>query len=225
MTVCRTRTSEGVDWRCWLHWPVVGWRCCSHHGLCGYAGTETWQPAGPGDITVSTYERHGRRYDEAAMVLGGAGIRVRSAVQRSQGDRDDDRLQRPGTERRRVLLTARQRQPGHNRLQRRQRTAAGHALRRAAGRRRCSGASRADRRTEPDPARARHDRPDRRRAIREPRTRLVAAASLRRPKRDLLAALGVGQRGNPSGIRVAGAASRQNAARCIRSEALPSPPI
>ena len=56
---------------------------CIAHGLCGYAGTETWQPQNVGDLAVATFAQHGRRSTTATMVLGGPGNPVLSAVQRS----------------------------------------------------------------------------------------------------------------------------------------------
>lgn len=56
---------------------------CANNGLCGYAGTETWTPQNVGDVVISTFEQHGRRYRTATMVLGGFGSPVLSAVQRS----------------------------------------------------------------------------------------------------------------------------------------------
>ncbi len=61
--------------------PATG---CAAHGLCGYAGTETWQPQNGGDLALATFEQHGRRSTTATMVLGFPGNPVRSAVQRSQ---------------------------------------------------------------------------------------------------------------------------------------------
>jgi hypothetical protein len=57
---------------------------CAARGLCGYAGTETWQPQDVGDVAVSTFEQRGRRYSSATMIVGGPGNPVLSAVQRSQ---------------------------------------------------------------------------------------------------------------------------------------------
>jgi hypothetical protein len=62
--------------------PVTG---CAAHGLCGYAGTETWQPQDVGDLAFATFEQRGRRSTTATMILGGPGNPVQSAVQRSQG--------------------------------------------------------------------------------------------------------------------------------------------
>jgi hypothetical protein len=75
--------------------PATG---CAAHGLCGYDGTETWQPGGLGDLNVSRLEHRGRRYDDATIFLGGPGVAARSKVQRSQrngttsscGDRSRD---------------------------------------------------------------------------------------------------------------------------------------
>ena len=57
---------------------------CALRGLCGYAGTETWQPQNPGDISVSVFQQHGRRSASATMFLGGPGNPVLEAVQRSR---------------------------------------------------------------------------------------------------------------------------------------------
>ena len=57
---------------------------CSSNGLCGYSGTETWTPENFGDMTISTFKRHGRRYRAATLLLGGPGSPVRSAVQHVQ---------------------------------------------------------------------------------------------------------------------------------------------
>ncbi|MFZ1995406.1 MAG: hypothetical protein WAU75_14940 [Solirubrobacteraceae bacterium] len=57
---------------------------CAAHGLCGYAGTETWQPQNDGDLALATFEQHGRRFTTATMTLGAPGNPVRSAVQHSQ---------------------------------------------------------------------------------------------------------------------------------------------
>jgi hypothetical protein len=57
---------------------------CAARGLCGYAGTETWQPRGVGDLAISTFEQHGRRHSTGTMIFGGPGTPVRSALQRSQ---------------------------------------------------------------------------------------------------------------------------------------------
>ncbi|MGI8714721.1 MAG: hypothetical protein ACR2NR_16385 [Solirubrobacteraceae bacterium] len=57
---------------------------CAAHGLCGYAGTETWQPQNVGDVAISTYDQHGRRSSSATRIIGGPGNPVLSAVQRSQ---------------------------------------------------------------------------------------------------------------------------------------------
>jgi hypothetical protein len=38
--------------------PATG---CAAHGLCGYAGTETWQPGGLGDLNVSRFEHRRTR--------------------------------------------------------------------------------------------------------------------------------------------------------------------
>lgn len=61
--------------------PAAG---CVAYGLCGYAGTATWQPQDVGDLAVSTFEQRGRRTIAATMILGGPGSPVLSAVQRSQ---------------------------------------------------------------------------------------------------------------------------------------------
>ena len=64
--------------------PAAG---CAAQGLCGYAGTETWRPQGPGTVSIATLTHHGRRSVSATMVIGGgAGGAVRAAVQRSQPD-------------------------------------------------------------------------------------------------------------------------------------------
>jgi hypothetical protein len=65
--------------------PATG---CAAHGLCDYAGTETWQPGPLGDLNVSRFEHRGRRYDEATVFLGGPGVAARSTVQRSPADSD-----------------------------------------------------------------------------------------------------------------------------------------
>ena len=39
--------------------PATG---CAAHGLCSYTGTETWQPRGLGDLSVSRFEHRGRRF-------------------------------------------------------------------------------------------------------------------------------------------------------------------
>jgi hypothetical protein len=57
---------------------------CAARGLCGYAGTETWQPQDGGDLSISTVEQRGRRHSTGTMTLGGPGTPVLSAVQRSQ---------------------------------------------------------------------------------------------------------------------------------------------
>jgi hypothetical protein len=57
---------------------------CAAHGLCGYAGTETWTPQGVGDLAVSTVEQRGRRSSNATMFVGDPGNPVLSAVQRSR---------------------------------------------------------------------------------------------------------------------------------------------
>jgi hypothetical protein len=61
--------------------PATG---CAADGLCGYVGTETWQPQNGGDLAVATFEQHGQRSTTATMVLGGPGNPVLSAVQHSQ---------------------------------------------------------------------------------------------------------------------------------------------
>jgi hypothetical protein len=61
--------------------PATG---CAAQGLCGYAGTETWQPQNVGDLAFATFEQHGRRSTTATMILGGPGNPVLSAVQHSQ---------------------------------------------------------------------------------------------------------------------------------------------
>ena len=60
--------------------PATG---CAAQGLCAYAGTETWQPQGSGEVSIATSTDHGRRSVETTLVVGGP---VRSAVQRSQPD-------------------------------------------------------------------------------------------------------------------------------------------
>ena len=62
--------------------PAAG---CAAEGVCGYAGTETWQPQGGGDLAISTFERHGRRSRTATLILGGPGSPL-AAVQRSQAN-------------------------------------------------------------------------------------------------------------------------------------------
>lgn len=57
---------------------------CAARGLCGYAGTETWQPQDVGDLAISTFRQRGRRAFSATMIVGGPGNPVRAAVQRSQ---------------------------------------------------------------------------------------------------------------------------------------------
>jgi hypothetical protein len=57
---------------------------CAVRGLCGYAGTETWQPQNVGDMAILEFEQHGRRHVSGTMIVGGPGIPVRSAVQHSQ---------------------------------------------------------------------------------------------------------------------------------------------
>ena len=77
--------------------PATG---CAAHGLCGYAGTETWQPQNGGDLALATFEQHGPRSTIATMILGFPGNPVRSAVQHSQAagttmacsDRSQDRV-------------------------------------------------------------------------------------------------------------------------------------
>lgn len=61
--------------------PAAG---CAAHGLCGYAGTETWQPQNVGDVAISTFEQRGRRFSSGTMIIGGPGNPVLSAVQHSQ---------------------------------------------------------------------------------------------------------------------------------------------
>lgn len=61
--------------------PTTG---CAARGLCGYAGTETWQPEGVGDLAVATYAQGGRRSTTATMILGDPGNPVLAAVHRSQ---------------------------------------------------------------------------------------------------------------------------------------------
>ena len=61
--------------------PAAG---CAVHGLCGYAGTETWQPEGAGDVAISTFEQRGRRHTAVTMIVGGPANPLLSAVQRSQ---------------------------------------------------------------------------------------------------------------------------------------------
>ncbi|MDQ2894241.1 MAG: hypothetical protein M3Y09_01105 [Actinomycetota bacterium] len=57
---------------------------CALRGLCGYAGTETWQPQSAGELSISVYRQHGRRSVSATMFLGGPGNPVQEAVQRSR---------------------------------------------------------------------------------------------------------------------------------------------
>jgi hypothetical protein len=61
--------------------PAAG---CAAGGLCGYAGTETWQPQDGGDLAIATLEQRGRRHRTATMILGGPGSPVLSSVQRLQ---------------------------------------------------------------------------------------------------------------------------------------------
>ena len=61
--------------------PATG---CAARGLCGYSGTETWQPQGVGDLSISTLEQRGRRHTTATMFFGGFQTPVLSAVQRAQ---------------------------------------------------------------------------------------------------------------------------------------------
>jgi hypothetical protein len=61
--------------------PATG---CAAHGLCGYAGTETWQPQNGGDLALATFEQHGQRSTIATMILGFPGNSVLSAVQHAQ---------------------------------------------------------------------------------------------------------------------------------------------
>ncbi len=63
--------------------PATG---CAAHGLCGYAGTETWQSPGLGDLDVSRLEHRGRRFDDASMFLGAPEVTARSTVRRSQAN-------------------------------------------------------------------------------------------------------------------------------------------
>jgi hypothetical protein len=53
-------------------------------GAARYAGTESWQPQGQGDLDVLTSRIHGRIVHEASLVLGGGfGNPVQSAVERT----------------------------------------------------------------------------------------------------------------------------------------------
>jgi hypothetical protein len=64
--------------------PATG---CAAHGLCGYAGTESFEPQGIGELSVATYADRGGRHRTATMVLGGGpGGPVVSAVERSQAN-------------------------------------------------------------------------------------------------------------------------------------------
>jgi hypothetical protein len=52
-------------------------------GAARYAGTESWQPPGEGNLDVLTYRANGRVVREASLILGGFGNPVQSAVERS----------------------------------------------------------------------------------------------------------------------------------------------
>ena len=57
---------------------------CAARGLCGYAGTESYEPQGMGELSVATYARRGGHYRTATLILGGdPGGPVVAAVQRS----------------------------------------------------------------------------------------------------------------------------------------------
>jgi hypothetical protein len=61
--------------------PAAG---CAAHGLCGYSGTESFDPDGVGELNIARFSRHGGRYRTATMVLGGnPGSPLTSAVLRS----------------------------------------------------------------------------------------------------------------------------------------------
>jgi hypothetical protein len=48
-----------------------------------YAGTDSWQPQGTGDLDLLTYRIHGRTVRAASLALGGSGGPLQSAVGRS----------------------------------------------------------------------------------------------------------------------------------------------
>jgi hypothetical protein len=52
-------------------------------GAARYAGTESWQPQGQGNLDVLTYRMHGHIVREASLAIGGFGTPVQSAVERS----------------------------------------------------------------------------------------------------------------------------------------------
>ena len=62
--------------------PATG---CAVHGLCGYAGTDSFEPDGIGEMDIAAYAGRGGHRRAATMVLGGVpGGPVVSAVQRTQ---------------------------------------------------------------------------------------------------------------------------------------------
>jgi hypothetical protein len=62
--------------------PATG---CAVHGLCGYAGTDSFEPDGIGEMDVAAYAGRGGHHRTATMVLSGVpGGPVVSAVQRTQ---------------------------------------------------------------------------------------------------------------------------------------------
>jgi hypothetical protein len=43
---------------------------CADSGLCGIAGTVTWDPSGPGSVFAYGYRLHGQRFEGALMLFG-----------------------------------------------------------------------------------------------------------------------------------------------------------
>jgi hypothetical protein len=57
---------------------------CAVDGLCGYAGTDTWEPENFGEVSFSTFEQRGRDFTVGTMIIGFPGDPVLSAVQHTQ---------------------------------------------------------------------------------------------------------------------------------------------
>ncbi len=57
--------------------PATG---CAARGLCGYQGTESWRPQGPGDLGLLTFVQNGRRSIAPTLVIGAFGTPVVSSV-------------------------------------------------------------------------------------------------------------------------------------------------